>query len=46
MYSNNNSDKYGSIAFRYSSNMVLCNSSDCDSKSVFALKSQFLLNWF
>ena len=31
MYFNNNRDKYRSIAFGYSSNMALCNSSDCGS---------------
>ena len=38
MYFNNNMDKYRSIAFGYSSNMILSNSSDCCSKSVLALK--------
>ena len=38
MYFNNNRDKYRSIAFGYSSNMALCSSADCGSKSVLALK--------
>ena len=40
---NNNRDKYRSIAFGYSSNMILSNSSDCGSKSVLALKKPAFL---
>ena len=43
MYFNNNRYKYRSIAFGYSSNMVLCNSSDCGSKSVLPLKKPAVL---
>ena len=43
MYFNNNRDKYRSIAFGYSSNMALCSSSDCGSKSVLALKKPAFL---
>ena len=39
MYFGNNRDKYRSIAFGYSSNVILCNTSDCGSKSVLALKN-------
>ena len=43
MYFSNNRDNYRSIAFGYSSNMVLCSSSDCGSKSVLALKKPAFL---
>ena len=43
MYFNNNRDKYRSTAFGYSGNIVLCNSSDCGSKSVLALKKPAFL---
>ena len=43
MYYNNARDKYRSVAFRHSSNMILCNSSDCGSKLVLALKKPAFL---
>ena len=42
-YFNSARDKYRSIAFGHSSNMILCNSSDCGSKSVLALKKPAFL---
>ena len=43
MYFNNNRDKYRSIAFAYSSTMILCNILECGSKSVLAFEKPAFL---
>ena len=43
MYFDNNRDKYRGIAFGYSSNVILYNTSDCGSKLVLALKKPAFL---